>query len=171
MDVVRRRLLGGHGPVPARPRPPRPPWALEEAAFLAACRDCSACVAACGLHLIRIDPALGEGRPVMDFTHAGCTLCGDCGRACPGGALQPTPDTPAWDWKVQLTETCLTLQGVVCRSCGEACDAGAIRFRPRIGGPALPALDPAACNGCGACLAPCPSRALVRIPSDLREIP
>lgn len=168
MDVVRRRLLGGRDSASARPRPQRPPWALDEAEFTTTCRDCADCIPACPSGLIRTD---GEGRPVLDFSHAGCTLCGDCVRACPRGALHFTPDAPAWDWKVRLTETCLTLQGVVCRSCGEACDAGAIRFRPRIGGPALPALDPLACNGCGACLAPCPSRALVRIPAELREIP
>lgn len=49
---------------------------------------------------------------------------------------------------------------VVCRTCGDACEAAAIRFRPRLGGAALPEVDGEKCTGCGACVAPCPAAAI-----------
>ena len=57
----------------------------------------------------------------------------------------------------------LAAQNVECRVCGEACDVSAIRFRPRIGGVPLAEVDNTACNGCGACIAPCPVSAVQRI--------
>ena len=63
--------------------------------------------------------------------------------------------------RARIAETCLAEAGVECRICGENCPTGAIRFRPRLGGVAQPQLDVAACTGCGACFAPCPTRAIV----------
>ena len=51
-------------------------------------------------------------------------LAGQPGRTCNGSG-----------------EACFAARGVVCQSCGDACPEGAIRFRPRLGGPALPTLD------------------------------
>ena len=59
---------------------------------------------------------------------------------------------------------CLANQGVVCRTCGEQCEAGAIRFRPRLGGVALPELDTTRCNGCANCLPGCPTQAIALQP-------
>ena len=59
-----------------------------------------------------------------------------------------------------ITENCLAYGNTVCRSCAEACEPGAIRFRPRLGGAALPEVDAAVCTGCGACVAPCPAKAI-----------
>ena len=59
-------------------------------------------------------------------------------------------------------------------SASAACDTSAIRFRPRIGGVPLPEVDAAACNGCGACIAPCPVSAVQRVagtPAQLPELP
>ncbi len=60
-----------------------------------------------------------------------------------------------------LRDDCLGMQGLRCRACAEACRAGAIRFRSFAGGYARPELDPAICDGCGACLAACPLRCKV----------
>ena len=43
--------------------------------------------------------------------------------------------------------------------------AGAIRFRPTLGGVSQPELDRAACTGCSACVAPCPTHAIACRPS------
>jgi len=61
---------------------------------------------------------------------------------------------------ITIAASCLAYANIVCRSCGEACEPGAIRFRPRLGGAALPEVDAARCNGCGLCVAPCPAGAI-----------
>jgi ferredoxin-type protein NapF len=55
---------------------------------------------------------------------------------------------------------------VVCRSCGEVCDESAIRFKLEVGGIARPLLDQEQCNGCGACFAVCPVRAVRIAPAE-----
>nr|WP_181701664.1 4Fe-4S dicluster domain-containing protein [Chthonobacter albigriseus] len=56
-----------------------------------------------------------------------------------------------------IGQGCLPQRGVDCQLCRDACPADAIRFRPRRGGPFLPEVSAAACTGCGACLAMCPT--------------
>ena len=60
-----------------------------------------------------------------------------------------------------IAASCLAYGNVVCRSCGETCEVGAIRFRPRLGGAAVPEVEGGKCTGCGACMAPCPVKAIV----------
>jgi len=67
---------------------------------------------------------------------------------------------PSADARAVITRDCLAYNNVVCRSCGEACEAAAIRFRPRLGGAAVPEVDEGKCTGCGACMAPCPAKAI-----------
>ena len=76
------------------------------------------------------------------------------------GARRVRPDGSPAPLLAQVRDSCLALGGVECRLCGEHCDAGAIRFPPRLGGVAVPLVDPERCNGCGDCLAVCPSGAL-----------
>jgi ferredoxin-type protein NapF len=155
MDNFRRRFLG----LRSTPRF-NPPWSLPEALFAERCTRCDDCVKACptGL-LVRGD----GGFPVAAFATASCTFCGDCATACTTGAIARTEDQAPWNFGIAIAVTCLPVHGVECRVCGEACDADAIRFRPRIGGAALPEVDNAACSGCGACIAPCPVSAIERI--------
>ena len=54
-------------------------------------------------------------------------------------------------------------------ACGESCEVRAIRFRQVPGGVALPEIDDAACTGCGACLASCPTSAIARAERPLAE--
>ena len=101
--------------------------------------------------------------PVADFAAAACTFCGDCARACTTGAIGRDSTAAPWAFGIAIAEGCLAAQNVECRVCGEACDVSAIRFRPRIGGVPLPDVDNTACNGCGACIAPCPVSAVQRV--------
>jgi formate hydrogenlyase subunit 6/NADH:ubiquinone oxidoreductase subunit I len=55
---------------------------------------------------------------------------------------------------------CFAHNAITCQSCADACPAAAIGFRPRLGGPALPALNIASCTGCGDCIAACPASAI-----------
>lgn len=136
----------------------RPPWALDEAAFIERCTRCNACVEGCPTGIV----ARGAGGfPVVDFSRGECTFCAECVERCEPRALVRSADNlPPWTLRASIGERCLAVQNVECRVCGENCPQSAIRFRPRLGGVAHPALDPDACNGCGACVAPCPASAI-----------
>lgn len=156
VDLARRDLFRGRFTRPAEPRALRPPTARREAAFRAACDGCTACVPACPERVIRLD---GDRRPVLQFIHGECTFCGLCADACPTHALT-REGARTWTVKAEIGAKCLALGGVHCRSCGDVCPTSAIRFAPRADGRFLPALDAAACTGCGACVAPCPVAAI-----------
>lgn len=153
----RRGFLRGR--VRAAAPAPRPPWAREERDFISSCTRCDACIDACPTAiLVRAD----GGFPAVDFSRGECTFCGDCVTHCaPRALLRPAEGDAPWSSKASIGQACLAAAGVECRVCGENCPVGAIRFRPRIGGVALPQLEAEACTGCGACFAPCPTRAIV----------
>ena len=156
MSLATRRdfLRGRRTPTPP---PQRPPWALAEADFTALCSRCGDCLSACPTGILM----KGEGGfPTVDFFRGECTFCGECVAACGPGALRRVEGQVPWALRARIGEACLAQRGVECRICGEACGDSAIRFRPRVGGVALPQLNDAACTGCGACLASCPSQAI-----------
>ena len=157
MDASRRSFLRGRRVVAENvPSVLRPPWAGDETRFAAVCTRCSACADACPTRVI----VAGSGAyPTLDFSRGECALCGECVAVCADGALQQIAEVP-WLQYPQVAAHCLAHGNVECRVCAENCAQGAIRFRPRLGGVALPEIDAAACNGCGACVAPCPVGAL-----------
>ncbi|WP_265947046.1 ferredoxin-type protein NapF [Dechloromonas sp. A34] len=155
VDASRRGFLRG------RPRPQaeiRPPWALPEEGFIDRCTRCNDCLKACPQKILVIGDG---GYPTVDFSHAECTFCGDCVAACQPRALMRLDNAALpWQRKAFISDACLARQGVECRICGDFCDVRAIRFMPRLGGSPLPEIDSELCTGCGACVAPCPSRAI-----------
>ena len=138
----------------------RPPGALPEAAFLAACTRCGACAEACPVHAIRLgsaDDRLSRGTPLLELATTACIMCEDmpCAAVCPTDAL----GLPAGGWaEVRLAvlvideARCLPFRGVGCGVCARVCPVGAAalalddRGRPVLG---------AACTGCGACITAC----------------
>lgn len=158
MDPRRRRFLRGdlggvRAPVVA---PARPPWALAEREFLAACTRCGDCVRACPRSLL----AKGEGGyPVVAFERQGCDFCGACDTACAPRALDRASRI-AWPWKAVVDGRCLAARRIECRVCADACDARAIRMQPQVGSVAQPIVDAAACTGCGECKPRCPASAI-----------
>ena len=149
----------------------RPPGALPEAAFLAACTRCGACADVCPVHAItKLPPSAGlaAATPVLDVAVTACLMCEamPCAAACPTPALE----VPAWGWRdakmaqVTIDESrCITYRDVECGICARVCPVGedALRMddrgRPVIG---------AACTGCGQCLNAC-----VTTPTSLRAQP
>jgi len=155
VDASRRGFLRG------RPHPraeTRPPWALHENAFIDCCTRCGDCLSACPQKIL---VAGDGGYPTVDFSHRECTFCGDCAAACRPLALTRGEGLPAWPYKARINASCLAQRGVECRVCGDFCDVRAIHFAPRIGSAPLPAIDTDACTGCGACVAPCPTAAIL----------
>lgn len=152
----RRAILTGRvgsvsGPAPFRALPP---GALAPAS----CTACTACVSACPTGIVSLAGGLH-----LDFTRGECTFCGDCATACPEPVFDRTAP-PRARHRVAIGSACLTHAGVVCHACGDACPEQAIRFVPRRGGPFLPSLRAAACTGCGACIARCPTEAITPVP-------
>ena len=140
----------------------RPPWSCEETHFLERCTRCNDCLEACETGIL----VRGHGGyPEVRFENGECTFCGDCASACQTAALERTHAVP-WKLAPAISASCLAQQGIVCQVCGDQCGARAIRFPPRLGAVAIPVPDFTACNGCGACVAPCPSQAIT-----LTEVP
>jgi len=145
----------------------RPPGALPEPAFLAACTRCGYCIDACPADAIIKAPAaagLAAGTPVIEPMTEPCIVCEGmfCAAVCPTGALVPPLD--GWTrerlGRITLdTERCIAFQGVQCGVCARVCPVGPEALdlddagRPVIG---------AACVGCGVC-----SRACVTSPTSL----
>jgi ferredoxin-type protein NapF len=154
VDAARRGFLRG------RPRPRvelRPPWALAESAFIDRCTRCNDCLKVCPENIL----VSGDGGyPTIDFGRGECTFCAECVTACQPQALVRREEAAPWAYKASINDACLPAKGVECRVCGDFCAVRAIVFTPRIGGCALPQIDTQQCTGCGACLAPCPTRAI-----------
>jgi len=137
--------------------PIRPPWAIEEHAFQGACTRCGDCIASCPDNILMREGT--NGYPVVGFTHGECTFCGDCARVCPSTALNRF-QSPVWNIKAHVSETCLTKQQVLCMSCADHCDVRAIRFTPVAGVVSQPEINIDDCTGCGACVASCPAHSI-----------
>lgn len=132
------------------------PWAVGEEAFTDGCTRCGKCAEACETAII----IFGAGRfPEVDFSLGECTFCGVCRDVCPEPVFISSEQLP-WQKAAVIGDHCLSYQGTECRSCGDMCEYSAIRFRLRAGKVAEPVLDSDECTGCGACITPCPVRAI-----------
>lgn len=141
--------------------PLHPPGAVDPDRFEALCDGCGECARACPQNIV----SLRSGRPDLDFSRAECTLCGYCSSACPTGALNPQRPLRL-GFTATIGPRCLTVGGVECRLCGDYCGTRAIRFLPVRGGIRLPTIEPGLCNGCGACVRPCPAGAIEFTPTE-----
>ena len=136
----------------------RPPWSVDEYLFVENCQNCNACSETCPENIIQLD---SRKQPILNFHNGECTFCADCVSVCENGALlKTTDDALPWNAVVMLNHGCLSEQKTLCRSCGEVCEHEALRFPLSVGGIVSPEINQEECNGCGACIAICPTRAL-----------
>jgi MauM/NapG family ferredoxin protein len=139
----------------------RPPGALPEVGFLAACTRCGECLPVCPAKaIIRVptEGGLAAGTPAIEPAVQPCIVCTDmpCVAACPTGALAP----PAHGWRglklgrLELVpERCVTFSGTACGVCAEACPIGPDALTMDAGG--KPVLKAEGCVGCGLCVRSC----------------
>ena len=163
-DLSRRRFLRGGFLASLQsqqikqqgPRAIRPPWAVNESDFTTACTRCGDCIQVCETQIL----IKGDGGfPEIQFDKGECTFCQKCVLVCEQPIFRSLEEEP-WAHKVEITTQCLTENRVECRSCQDSCPMNAIRFRLQLGGVAKPILDLESCNGCGACLSVCPTKAI-----------
>ena len=138
----------------------RPPGAISEPAFLAACTRCGYCLEACPVDAIISAPpsaGLAAATPIIEPLVQPCIACEGmfCATVCPTGALVPPQDGWASEVLGTLaldTNRCIAFQGIECGVCARVCPVGAAaldlddRGRPVVGG---------ACVGCGICVRAC----------------
>lgn len=150
----------------------RPPGAIAEDRFTAACVRCGLCVRACPydtLRLAQLGDGVVSGTPFFVAREIPCEMCPDlpCVVACPTGALDKglTDVDQARMGLAVLTdlERCLSALGLRCEVCYRACPVldKAItlerRHNPRSDKHALfiPVVHSDACTGCGKCEKAC----------------
>ncbi len=200
-DVSRRALLKGACGVgfvaalmalPGRPQaqssvPLRPPGALPEPDFLAACVRCGLCARACQpwdiLMLAGRGDGLALGTPFFIAREKPCEMCVvpvPCIEACPTGALQPLKsinDAKMGTAVLVDQENCLCFLGLRCEVCYRACpriDAALLLVRshnPKTGRHTffIPTVVAEHCTGCGKCEDSCvlPEAAIKVLPLNL----
>ncbi|QDF99508.1 ferredoxin-type protein NapG [Azoarcus sp. DD4] len=160
----------------------RPPGALAEGDFLAACVRCGLCVRDCPydtLELARLGDAVASGTPYFEARKVPCEMCEDipCVAACPTGALDRGL-TEIGKARMGLAvlidhETCLNFLGLRCDVCYRVCPVidKAITLEkmhnPRSDRHAmlLPTVHSDHCTGCGKCEKACvlPGEAAIKV--------
>ena len=159
----------------------RPPGALEERAFLAACIKCGQCVQVCPVQAPRLadlSDGLGSGSPYLDPRMQACDFSCDalsCILACPTEALshgvQTKEQVRAGFARLARPDACLARQGKGFRGRDRGARfAGRLRYAEIDRWHAIPVRDhPYDRETCDLCVLQCPigSSALRLVPLDV----
>lgn len=159
----------------ARARSLRPPGAVPEAAFQAACIRCGSCSRICPTSIIQtsLRPADPTGlcTPTLVFSNHNYCLqdCNLCGQVCPTAVIRPLPlklknESPIGLASIHLPRCYLTLEKE-CGVCIARCPRHALidtfdydSYRASI------TVRAPLCNGCGACVGICPPKVIRILP-------
>ena len=134
----------------------RPPGAIQEEAFVQACRkDCLQCLISCPVYAIQkiADPnSAAYHTAYIDPQVSGCSFCEHfpCIKACPHGVL--VNDIKPMG-VAEVLDSCVTKQGEFCEICLPSCPANhQSLFKDKKG---VLQVDREKCVGCGSCVSSC----------------
>ena len=166
---------------PARQTLLTPPGSLSFQNLSTHCTGCQLCVSECPNQVLRPSSDLMHlMQPTMSYEHGYCRPeCTRCSEVCPAGAIKPI-DKPEKSsiqigHAVWIKKNCVVLTDEVeCGNCARHCPSGAIAMVPSDpedeNSPKVPAINEAACIGCGACEYVCPSRPFSAIYVEGHEV-
>jgi polyferredoxin len=166
---------------PVRQTPLTPPGSLSARHFAAHCTGCQLCVSECPNNVLRPSTDLLHlMQPVMSYERGYCRPeCTRCSKVCPAGAIKPIDREEKTSIQighaVWIKKNCVPLtDGVECGNCARHCPAGAIEMVPSDPDDEesayVPAVNEAACIGCGACEYVCPARPFSAIIVEGHEV-
>ena len=166
---------------PARQTPLTPPGSLSFQHFAQHCTGCQLCVSECPNEVLRPSSDLMHLMlPVMSYEHGHCRPeCTRCSEVCPAGAIlkvdKDEKSSIQIGHAVWIKKNCVPITDEVeCGNCSRHCPAGAIEMVPLDENdeesPMIPAINEAACIGCGACEYVCPSRPFSAIYVEGHEV-
>jgi len=166
---------------PARQTPLTPPGSLSFDHFAQRCTGCQLCVSECPNEVLRPSSDLMHLMlPVMSYEQGHCRPeCTRCSEVCPAGAIlkvdKEEKSSIQIGHAVWIKKNCVPITDEVeCGNCARHCPTGAIEMVPldenNEESPMIPAINEAACIGCGACEYVCPSRPFSAIYVEGHEV-
>ena len=166
---------------PARQTPLTPPGSLSFQHFAQHCTGCQLCVSECPNEVLRPSSDLMHLMlPIMSYEHGHCRPeCTRCSEVCPAGAIMTVDKEEKSSIQIGhaiwIKKNCVPITDEVeCGNCARHCPAGAIEMVPLDENdeesPMIPAINEAACIGCGACEYVCPSRPFSAIYVEGHEV-
>ena len=166
---------------PERQTPLTPPGSLSFDHFAQHCTGCQLCVSECPNEVLRPSSDLMHLMlPVMSYEHGYCRPeCTRCSEVCPAGAIKPIDldekTSVQIGHAVFIKKNCVAVtDGVECGNCARHCPSGAIEMvmldENDEESPTVPAINEAACIGCGACEYVCPARPFSAIYVEGHEV-
>ena len=167
--------------MPERQTPLTPPGSLSFQNLATRCTGCQLCVSECPNQVLRPSSDLMHlMQPTMSYEHGYCRPeCTRCSQVCPAGAIKPIDKDEKTSVQighaVWIKKNCVVLTDEVeCGNCARHCPSGAIEMVPldenNEESPMVPAINDAACIGCGACEYVCPSRPFSAIYVEGHEV-
>ena len=166
---------------PKRQTPLTPPGSLSFQNLATRCTGCQLCVSECPNQVLRPSSDLMHlMQPLMSYEHGYCRPeCTRCSEVCPAGAIKPVDKDEKSSIQighaVWIKKNCVVLTDEVeCGNCARHCPSGAIEMvqldENDEESPMVPAINEAACIGCGACEYVCPSRPFSAIYVEGHEV-
>ena len=166
---------------PERQTPLTPPGSLSFQNLSTRCTGCQLCVSECPNQVLRPSSDLMHlMQPTMSYEKGYCRPeCTRCSEVCPAGAIKPVDKDEKSSIQighaVWIKKNCVPItDGVECGNCARHCPSGAIEMVPLDENdeesPMVPAINEAACIGCGACEYVCPSRPFSAIYVEGHEV-
>ena len=166
---------------PQRQTPLTPPGSLSFQNLSTRCTGCQLCVSECPNQVLRPSGDLMHlMQPTMSYEHGYCRPeCTRCSEVCPAGAIKKIDQDEKTSIQIGhaiwIKKNCVVLTDEVeCGNCARHCPSGAIEMVPldhdNEDSPKVPAINEAACIGCGACEYVCPSRPFSAIYVEGHEV-